>query len=73
MSLFIMILLIVIYFVFSDLIPIYRQRNTSLLWVYITLMAFSLVLNILVLSRFKIPVISVSIKRFLELFIRFSY
>jgi hypothetical protein len=66
---FMMVLLLIIYFVFSDLVPILKKSQGKIFWIYSLLMALALVLNILILMNFKFPIISIAIKRFIGMFI----
>lgn len=66
---FLMILLLIIYFIFSDLVPILRKSQGKIFWVYSILMTLALTMNILILMNFKFPIISIAIKRFLGMFI----
>jgi len=73
MVLFIIVILFVIYYVFSDLVPAYRRKNYRTILVYLILMITALFFNILLLINIKIPSISDVIKSFLEIFIKFDY
>lgn len=73
MKLFIIVVLIALYYVFSDLIPAYRNRNYKIITVYLILIAAALGLNILMLLNVKLISISEMVKSVLEIFMKFSY
>jgi len=69
MILFIIILLLIIYFIFSDLVPIIKKKQGKIFWIYTTVLSIALILNVLILVNYKIPIISVALKKLLGVFL----
>lgn len=71
MILFIIVLVLIICFVLSDLVPIFKKKKWKIFWIYSILMGMALIMNILIFLNFKMPIISVALKKLLGVFFNF--
>lgn len=63
MIVFLIYFLIYIFFVFTELIPLYQNKYLKLFWVYSTLMMVSLAITLMIALEIKIPSPAVPIKK----------
>lgn len=55
MDIFLILLLIIAVFSFNDLVPVYKNKQWKVFWIYVTIMVFHLFVSILIRLNVTIP------------------
>lgn len=55
MTMIVLYTLTYVFFIFADLIPIYKSKDAKLFWIYSIMMAFSYVILVLISIGIKVP------------------
>jgi hypothetical protein len=55
MDMLIICSIIYVFFILSDLVPVYKYEHKKYFWIYVTLMTFSYIASVLISLKVKIP------------------
>lgn len=69
--LFLNITFICLFFIFTDLVPIYQNRQWQLFWIYTAMMVLICVLSMLISLDINIPSPAVPLKRMISVVLDF--